>query len=189
MNRREMMQALALAAAATAVSCSGPAEEQGDTASELVEKRGFLSADELTLFSALAQTIIPETDTPGAIGAGIVERVDIALDLWQNDEVKTLWQEGLALLRTLLVNGAGTPFVDLDEAARQSLLEPLDLGSEDSPEAARSFFAQLKPFVCLAYYRSEPGATEELYYESVPGEYRGCVPFEEIGRAYAFDDL
>ena len=189
MNRREMMQALAMAAAATAVSCSGPEVEQGTTAPGPASSKGVLSVDDLALFSAIAQTIIPKTDTPGAVEAGVVERVDTALAVWQSAEVKTQWTTGLAGLRELLVDDAGSSFSELDDQTRLAMLRAVELGAEGAPETTRGFFSKLKNFVCLAYYRSEPGATEELYYEAVPGEYRGCIPFEEIGRAYAFGDL
>ncbi|MEM8634331.1 MAG: gluconate 2-dehydrogenase subunit 3 family protein [Pseudomonadota bacterium] len=189
MNRREMMQALAMAAAATAVSCSDSVSEPGVTAQARASGTGFLSVDELVLFSAIAQTIIPKTDTPGAVEAGVVERVDTALALWQSDEVRTQWTTGLAELGELLVDKAGASFAERDGESRLAALSAVEIGAEGTPDNARGFFSQLKNFVCLAYYRSEPGATEELYYEAVPGEYRGCVPFEEIGRAYAFGDL
>jgi hypothetical protein len=39
--------------------------------------------------------------------------------------------------------------------------------------------------VLVGYYQSEAGATQELRYELVPGAWRGCVPYSEIGRATA----
>jgi hypothetical protein len=33
----------------------------------------------------------------------------------------------------------------------------------------------------LGYFSSEPGATQVLQYEAVPGKYNGCIPLNEAG--------
>jgi hypothetical protein len=43
----------------------------------------------------------------------------------------------------------------------------------------------MKELTLVGYYTSEPGATQELRHEKVPGRYQGCVPLSEIGRAWA----
>jgi hypothetical protein len=48
-------------------------------------------------------------------------------------------------------------------------------------------YAKFKHLVLLGYYHSEVGATQELRFELVPGAWRPCVPFTEIGRATAVD--
>jgi hypothetical protein len=37
----------------------------------------------------------------------------------------------------------------------------------------------------LGFFTSEPGATQVLQYEAVPGAYKGCVPLSEVGRTWA----
>jgi len=32
---------------------------------------------------------------------------------------------------------------------------------------------------------TEVGADEELIYDPVPGDFQGCIPFEDVGRAWA----
>jgi len=53
----------------------------------------------------------------------------------------------------------------------------------DHPDV--SGFRDLKYLIFAAYYTSEIGATVELQYELVPGEYIACAPIEAIGRAWA----
>jgi hypothetical protein len=43
----------------------------------------------------------------------------------------------------------------------------------------------MKELTLVGYYTSEPGATQELRHEPVPGRYQACVPLSEIGRAWA----
>jgi gluconate 2-dehydrogenase gamma chain len=47
------------------------------------------------------------------------------------------------------------------------------------------FFRTMKELTIVGYYTSEVGATVELRHEAVPGRFEGCVPFTEIGRAWA----
>ena len=47
------------------------------------------------------------------------------------------------------------------------------------------FFRTMKELTLLGYYTSEAGATRELKHAPVPGRFNGCVPFAQIGRAWA----
>jgi len=52
-------------------------------------------------------------------------------------------------------------------------------------EAELPFWHTMKELTLVGYYTSEVGATKELRYAQVPGHYRGCVPFSEVGRTWA----
>jgi hypothetical protein len=43
----------------------------------------------------------------------------------------------------------------------------------------------IKELTCLGFFTSEPGATQVLQYEAVPGAYHGCVPLAEVGKTWA----
>jgi gluconate 2-dehydrogenase gamma chain len=58
-----------------------------------------------------------------------------------------------------------------------------EVGTPERPEVP--FFRTMKELTIVGYYTSEVGATVELRHEAVPGRYQGCVPFTEIGRAWA----
>jgi gluconate 2-dehydrogenase gamma chain len=47
------------------------------------------------------------------------------------------------------------------------------------------FWRTMKELTLVGYYTSEPGATQELRHEPVPGRYEGCVPYTQIGRTWA----
>ena len=51
--------------------------------------------------------------------------------------------------------------------------------------AERRSFRRLKELIFRGFYLSRIGATEELRFELVPGEFRGCVPLAEVGRTWA----
>ncbi len=47
------------------------------------------------------------------------------------------------------------------------------------------FFRMMKELTIVGYYTSEVGATQELRLNLVPGRYDACVPYDQIGRAWA----
>ncbi|MDQ7040535.1 MAG: gluconate 2-dehydrogenase subunit 3 family protein [Rhodothermus sp.] len=49
----------------------------------------------------------------------------------------------------------------------------------------RPFFRVMKELTVVGYYTSEVGATQELRLHLVPGRYDACVPYDQIGRAWA----
>jgi len=76
----------------------------------------------------------------------------------------------------------GASFVELPPERRHEVVRGFDedrAGRQDPP------YAKFKYLVLAGYYLSEVGATQELRYELIPGAWRACVPFSEIGRATA----
>ena len=53
------------------------------------------------------------------------------------------------------------------------------------PNYANPGYGRIKELAVTLYYLSEPGATEELHYELVPGHWIASAPIGEIGRTWA----
>jgi hypothetical protein len=52
----------------------------------------------------------------------------------------------------------------------------------------RDIYMSLKSSIATSYFRSEVGATKVLKYNGpsvVLGSYKGCIPFEEVGKTWA----
>ncbi len=49
----------------------------------------------------------------------------------------------------------------------------------------RPFILLLKELTVVGFFTSEPGATQVLQYEAVPGAYHGCLPLAEVGKTWA----
>jgi len=109
----------------------------------------------------VVETILPETDTPGAKAAKVHAFVDLAAK-----EQRTL----VAGLEEL--DGA---FVGLGQADREARLQRIDSAA----------FKLLKDLTLLGYFTSEIGCTRALAYEAVPGRYRGCIPLQPGQKAWA----
>jgi gluconate 2-dehydrogenase gamma chain len=124
----------------------------------------FGEADFKTL-SRLADLIIPETETPGASGAGVPEYIDyvVARTGWQ----QSLMADGLRWLDEESERGSGKKFIALTEAQQLALVEPLCELADKSEGNARNvqFFALVKALTMDGYYTSRVGLIEELGYK------------------------
>ena len=189
LDRRDMFKSLLALSAVGAVSACGGAQEASptDTATDATPEPatgGFFHAAEMTLISAIADTIIPATATPGAVGAGVPDTIQALATVWGNDQFRTYWRGGLAGLGKVLTERAGGEFSTLDAEQRLAALAAYDAAVFDG-QIENGFYRALKATVVEAYYMSEPGATEELAYEPVPGEWIGCVPRSEYPKTWA----
>jgi gluconate 2-dehydrogenase gamma chain len=83
----------------------------------------FFGAVEYALISRVADLIIPPTDTPGAVGAGVPEYVDRVVSL--NPEHQGLMRAGMAWLDDRARELLAERFLSLDEARQIQMLQPL----------------------------------------------------------------
>ena len=140
------------------------------------------------LVATLAELIIPETDTPGARIARVHEFADAMLTDWYEVEEKDRFLSGLAEVETRAEGAAGVSFTKMSNNQQVALLTKMEEEAHAWHEGGRKgdepFFVTIKSLTLFGYYTSEVGATQEL--RVMPwGEYRGDVPYEEIGRAWA----
>lgn len=189
LDRRDMFKSLLALSAVGAVSACGGAQETTttDAASETPAEAsagGFFNASEMAFIAAVSDTIIPTTDTPGAVAAGVPETIQALATDWGNDEFRTYWRNGLTNLGGTLTEQAGGEFGSLDPEQKLAALSAYDASVFDG-QIDDGFYRALKATIVQAYYMSEPGATEELAYEPVPGEWIGCVPLSEFPKTWA----
>ncbi len=185
-GRRDTIKALlAISATGALTACKPKTRDDSKSVSgnrDLVyaAKGQFFNAKEFAFLSAVAQTIMPKTDTAGAIEAGVPETIQSLVSEWGDDSFRAYWRAGLRGVSNELEGS----FAALSPAERQAKLADYDSKVfNDSIED--KFYKDMKHTIVSAYYMSEPGATEELHYDPVPGDFRGCVPFSEIGKAWA----
>ncbi|WP_437723827.1 gluconate 2-dehydrogenase subunit 3 family protein [Sorangium sp. So ce861] len=147
----------------------------------------LFSLEQALLVEDLAEHIIPETDSPGALSAGVPAYIeDIVLEVYDEPERR-------AFLQALDATGAearaayGRAFHECRADEREALVARGLEGCAPSFDTGEPwcFFQAFRALCIEGFCQSSLGATRALQYESVPGEYRGCVPLAEIGRAWA----
>lgn len=170
-----------------------------------------LTAHQNDLVVTISEHIIPATDTPGAKAAGVNRFIDGLLTDSFLVEDRKRFLAGLDNIDARSEDMHGAPFLETSTEQQVALLEVLDeeaFGEKTPPSDAEPappsregeteeeidaesapdgppFFRTMKELTLVGYYTSEVGATEELRFDPVMGRYDACVPFEEIGRAWA----
>ncbi len=134
----------------------------------------FLDDARVRLVTALAETIVPRTETPGAVDAGVPAFIDRFVAEVYDPAAQARFVERLAAFDAACTTAHGAAFPALDEERRLAALTT-------AHETARPFFLEIRELVLLGYFTSEPGATQVLQYQPVPGQYLPCVPLAEAG--------
>lgn len=172
---------LAISASGALAACSSgndaPKTKAVSTAKEL-------SASHMVLLTALVDTIIPQTDTGGAVAAGVPATLASLVKDWGDTSFQSYWTGGLDMLGKTLNAKAGQSFANLSPKQRESLLGKYDADVYEG-KIKDDFYKDMKRTAATAYYMSEIGASEELAYEPVPGEWIGCVPLADFPKTWA----
>ncbi len=126
----------------------------------------FFNAQDYAAISRIADLIIPPTDTPGAIGAGVPAYIDIIVA--RNTDQQLVVADGLRWLEAEAMRMVQKRFVELTEEQQLSILEPLCAAHDaDMNHRARNvqFFSLMKNLTADGYYTSRAGLMNELRYQ------------------------
>lgn len=183
MDRRALLQRALLLLGATAVA--------GCDMLPGSKSKAALGADSLKLLEAFADTLIPKTNTPGAVAAGVPKVVAQMYADWASDATRTDISGALDRIDAAARNAGGKGFAEMDAAARQTFLAAHDKAAlqnvpppKDAPKGnpfapavsvADLGYHKLKELVATLYYASEAALTTELEYEHVPGGWTSSV--------------
>jgi len=185
-DRREALRktALLMGAAVSASAIAGILNGCKATP-DLTYKPVFFSEDQARLVSELAEIILPKTDTPGAKEVGVPNFIDRMLAQCYEKEDQEFFIAGLTSFDEEAKKSFGDSFIyckpeDQITLTKSSLEAAIQEKNENSA-AKRPFILSAKELTMLGYFSSEPGATQVLQYEAVPGKYNGCIPLNEAG--------
>lgn len=189
MDRREALKrtALLMGTALSSAAVTGVLQGcQSDTAIDWTPV--YLTPEQAEELSAMAARIIPTTDTPGAREAHVERFIDRMLAEYYLPEEQQHFMEGLAAMQNSARKAHNQSFSTCTEDQQDQLLQQSAEASRPVLERIRtgvitppSFFLLLKELTLLGFFTSEPGATEVLNYDPVPGGYTGCALLEEVG--------
>jgi len=201
MNRRELLRYIAIGAG---TGFSGSLA-QNLIAGELptaVPSKAIFDAHTSKMVMTLAEMIIPKTDTPGAIEAGVPKFIEMMVADWYTDQERVIFFDGLASLdkfceqkfkKTFLKCHAEQQTLALKDAEEQAKLYRSfgaagfggDLQAK-TVDTKAPFFKKIKELTVLGYYTSEVGAQQELIYDPMPMVYDGDVDFVKVGKQWSW---
>jgi hypothetical protein len=134
------------------------------------------------LMTALSERVMPTTDTPGAIAAGVPEFIEKMLADWAlPDDRKPI----LAGLDAIEARSQADYKVAGAEATAEQQDALLTLAMENQLPGGWEFFDKFRQLVLTGYFTSEIGITQERKYLPVPGRYDGAYPYSQVNRVFS----
>ena len=191
-NRREailrvsaMLGGVALVGqTALLAGCAAPQERSTSAANDL------FGESDIELLDEIAETILPETSTPGAKAAGVGPFIAMMVaDTYYPDD-REIFRKGLQDLQTRSLVNYGAHFIAIPAAQRLDLVRNLDADQHLYMETRSDgmpahYFRMIKELTLLGYFTSEIGYTQAMRYTETPGRYDPCAPYEEGETAWA----
>jgi hypothetical protein len=190
MKRREALKNVSLFVSGTLAiptgsillnSCSNPSKELGWNPK-------YLNNEEAFFLSELANTIIPNTKFPGALAVGVPLEIETYIFNVLDEKNISKFRDGLKKLNDFLNNNSSKfpkPFYESNLLKKTGMLNSIQ---KNKNSEIRIIYMSLKSSVITSYFNSKIGATKVLKYNGpsvVLGSYKGCVPFNEIGKTWA----
>lgn len=191
MNRRKAITRITLGAAGLAAAAGGY-KWYGIAKTPDVK---FVAGNK-ELLAALAETIIPTTDTPGAREAGVADFIIMMVRECLDKKNANNFIDGLKDLQSYTKSKFGKEFEHCTATQQVDVMMHFEkrdkpyggiAGKVQSRYLGKPFFIILKELTVEGYCTSEPGATKGLAYINVPGSYRGCMPMTPGQKAWAIN--
>ncbi len=196
MNRRNALRKTAILAGTAAVAPSllsllQSCKEQ----SRLNWQPVFLSEDQARFISAFVDTILPKTETPGALDV----KTDIFIDLVYAKVYDKKAQENVVAeiekFNATCKERFGDVFADLSPEDKAAMLKAADAesgkfngnvwGTAVGKQEPVGFYRSLKSMTLSGYFSSEEIGKNYLSYDPIPGEYLGCIPLSDVGNSWS----
>jgi len=175
---------------------------------------GVFSAADVALLDEIAETILPETSTPGAKAAKTGAFMALMVTDVYSEAAQRVFGNGMRSVDEACRRTHGTPFMQATPAERLTVVDALDreqkqvmdarvaapsnrapapsaFAPENSstlpriePEPAH-YFRMMKELALLGYFTSEIGCTKALRYIESPGRFDPCAPHKPGDRSWA----
>jgi hypothetical protein len=148
--------------------------------------------------TAMADLIIPRTETPGAVDVGVNHFIDLILTEWYIDEERSRFLDGLADVDARAQASFGKQFVECSADQQAEIMVALggqmikeaEVVRKSSggyrgslPKPDKNFYYMMRSLTLTAYYTSEQGASKELGLEIIPDHPDACAAWQEAREA------
>jgi hypothetical protein len=185
-DRREAIKRVTALLGGVAFASGGgllAAVEKAHARAATTRQVGTFTAQDVALLDEVADTILPDTKTPGAKAAHVGAFMAIMVTDCYDDASQTVFRDGMKKL-----NDAG--FMAATPAQRLTQLEQLDREQKASMDSRQRgvpphFFRLMKELTLFGYFTSEIGCTQAQRYRETPGRFDPCVPYTPGETAWA----
>ncbi|MFQ3333956.1 MAG: gluconate 2-dehydrogenase gamma chain [Woeseiaceae bacterium] len=141
----------------------------------------IFTSDQRADIEALSEIILPETDTPGASEAQVLNYIESMLQEWYSLEHRKNFMNGLNYFQNQCFLLNKKPFNELKNELQLDLIVTLNTGIDKTNyNIFADFFEEMRQLTITGYYTSETGMTVERHYLPIPGKYDGAYPYNKI---------
>ena len=196
MNRREFLQCAAIlvsgsSAAQLGFSLTEEQEVYLATAPDFTATPvNYFTPPQREIIAAMVETIIPRTDTPGAIDAGVAIFVELMVAHWLNEEETAIFNAGLTDMEVRIPADFGQAFQALAPEQQLEVMEALEDEVSGSPwydfgnvqrdfVSDAPFICQLKELTVWGFFTSREGGSQVLRYDPMPMYFDGDTPLRQ----------
>jgi gluconate 2-dehydrogenase gamma chain len=185
-RRREVLKRVAWmiggavsAPAALAILQGCSAEDAKPAAGAKVQYKFFKGAQG-EIVTAIADAILPHTDTSGALDVGVPAFIDRMLADVYDAAAQERFNRGSAEFEIAASTG-GNAFLERDAAERAEFVkESLEKALAAPRDGGKPFILMTRELTLLGFYTSQPGINENMWYQAVPTAFHGCVPVSQM---------
>ena len=164
---------------------------------------GTFTAADIATLDEIAETILPETSTPGAKAAKTGSFMALMVTAAYTERNQQVFRDGMRQLDEACQKAHKVSFMQASPAQRLTLLEALDREqrtvTEERAAAPRSrapaalqsgdepahYFRMMKELALLGYFTSEIGYTRAMRYIESPARFDPCAPHAPGDKTWA----
>jgi hypothetical protein len=182
LERRDLLRALGAATAFTIMPRTAQAAWER-VAATAAAPGGRIVGAHAPLIAAIADAIIPRTDTPGALDVSVPAFVDVIVTEYYADDERAAFMTGLDAIEARISASGSTSPDAMTPAARTALFDSLDQPADHQAPDARAW-SRLKGLVVHGYFTSERVQKEVLKTVVLPMRYDGDAPMKSAGAGH-----
>jgi hypothetical protein len=164
---------------------------------------GDFTSQDIAFLDEVAETILPETKTPGAKAAKTGAFMALMVTDCYSPAQQKVFREGMRKVDDAARKAHNVSFMAATPEQRLAVLTALDEEQKrvmDAREAADRkrkglapphveepphYFRMMKELALLGYFTSEIGCTKALHYVESPGRFDPCIPYRPGDSAWA----
>jgi hypothetical protein len=163
----------------------------------------LFSAADIALLDEIAETMLPETSTPGAKAAKTGAFMALMVTDAYTERQQQIFRTGLSQVDDACRAAHQVSFMQATPAQRLTVVEALDREQKlamdarvpaptnrapappAAPDEPAHYFRMMKELALLGYFTSEIGYTKAMRYRESPGRFDPCAPLTPGEKSWA----
>ncbi len=155
----------------------------------------FFTENEAKTISSLLDTILPRTETPGALDVKSDIFIDKVIAKTYDEVAKEKMRADIAAFNSECEKKYGKAFFELSASDKSKMLvtaeansgkfSPGVWGTAVGKQEPIGFYRSMKSMAIWAYFTSEEVGEQVLNYDPIPGVFEPCIPVSEVGNRWS----